>query len=161
MTIFTPPDPATPAPTPPSTLVQGDAYFPAVDPADFTLSMRVVSQVTPPRLRLALLEAMMEVDGDEDLIALKALWKSEGHADLTAVPAETFAGESKLVFLYRRAVYSFAKADLDEVYRDNGSTAAGDRRADAVEATAPDHRRNARNALADLVGRPRATVELI
>lgn len=160
MTIFTPPDPATPAPTPPD-LIQGDAFFPSIDPAAFNQVMRLVSQVSPPRTRQALLEAMIQVEGDLSLSALKAGWTADGHATLEDVPADQFGGEHRLVFLYRRAVYSFAKAQLDEQYRDNAMTGSGEQRAEGVDVTVGSHLRNARNALSDLTGRRRSTVELL
>ena len=160
MTIFTPPSPDAPAPSP-SPALTGDPFFPALDPAEFAAAMRVNTAVTPARVAEALLAAMIEVDGDEDLRRLKTQWTAAGYAALAEVPAPLFAGVSRLVFLYRRAVFCLAKADLDENYRDSATTPHGDRRADALEPTVEDHRRNARWALSDLVGRPRTTVELI
>lgn len=162
MTTFTLPDPATPAPPSSETSVlAGDDFFPTIDPAKFLIEMRVVSQITPERVRNALIDAMLDVDRDEDLVRLKEGWTAAGHTTLADVPAATFGGEHKLVFLYRRAVYCFAKSALDEKYRDNATTDAGERRAEGVDVTVGSHMRNARNALSDLVGRRRATIDLL
>jgi hypothetical protein len=68
---------------------------------------------------------------------------------------------SRLVLLYQRAVYATAKAELIERYRDFDSTDAGQRRAEAMELSVDDYRRQARYAIRDILGRPRATVELL
>lgn len=162
MTTFTLPDPATPAPPAPSGQpLAGDAFFPTIDPAKFTSNMRVAAQVTPDRVRDALIDAILTVDRDETLQRQKTDWLVAGYETLGDVPAPLFGGEHKLEFLYRRAVYNFAKATLDEKYRDNAMTDAGERRAEGVDVTVGSHVRNARNALSDLVGRRRATVDLL
>lgn len=159
MTILTPPTPA--APAPPLPPLQGDAFFPTIDLARFTAEMRLAGQVTPDRARNALVEAMIDVEADAGLIAQVAAWRAAGHESLTDVPATLFGGEHKLAFLYRRAVFSFAKAALDETYRDNAMTSEGEDRARGVDVVVGSHLRNARNALSDLVGRSHATIELL
>jgi len=162
MTTFNLPDPDSPAPTDQApALLSGDPFYPSIDPAKFTAIMRLVVQVTPDRVTDALVDAMLTVDRDEELAARKAAWIEAGHATLAAVPAPEFGGEHRLVFLYRRAVYSFAKAALDEKFRDNATSDAGERRAEGVDVVVGSHRRNAQNALADLVGRSRSNVDLI
>jgi len=162
MTTFTMPDPATPAPPADSGQpLAGDAFFPTIDPGKFTTIMRLAAQITPERVRDALIDAILTVDRDETLQRQKAAWLMSGYGTLADVPADQFGGEHKLEFLYRRAVYNFAKAALDEKYRDNAMTDAGERRAEGVDVTVGSHVRNARNALSDLVGRRRATVELL
>ncbi|PZR37169.1 head completion/stabilization protein [Caulobacter segnis] len=160
MTTFTLPDPATPAPpTGESIVLTGDPFFPAIEPAKFQAAMRVVSQVTPERINDALIDAMLVLDRNPDLQARKAAWLTEGYNTLGDVPASEFGGQHRLEFLYRRAVYSLAKADLDEKYRDNAATDAGERRAEGVDIVVGSHMRNARNAISDLVARPRITIE--
>lgn len=160
MTTFTPPDLTAPAPPAP-VIIQGDAFYPSINAALFQTTMRVASQVTAQRVRQALLEAMMEVDADSDLKRLRAMWDADGHQTLAAVPAPLFGGEHRLCFLYSRAIYNFAKASLDEKYRDNAQSAAGEARAEGVDVMVGSHLRNARNALSDLVGRGRSTIELL
>ena len=65
------------------------------------------------------------------------------------------------MWLYQRAVYATAKAELIERYRDFDSTDAGQRRAETMELSVDDYRRQARYAIRDILGRPRATVELL
>jgi len=65
------------------------------------------------------------------------------------------------VRLYRRAVYASAQAELIERYRDVDTTHAGHVRADTLDPTIDDYRRNVRYAIRDMLGRPRADVELL
>lgn len=54
-----------------------------------------------------------------------------------------------------------AQVDLYERYRGIDTTTAGDRKADALDTTVADLRRDKVWAISDLVGRSRTTVELI
>lgn len=159
MSIFYPPG-QTPPPGESETL-QGGSFFPSIDTARFAVEMRIASQVTAERTRAALIDAMIQVEGDAQLVARVTLWRDDGHTALADVPATDFGGEHKLAFLYRRAVFCYAKHLLDEQYRDNGMTAAGEQRAEGVDVVVGSHLRNARNAISDLVARPRTTIELL
>lgn len=139
--------------------VQGDPWFPSIDPAALRLAERIDNAVTDERLRAVVVNAMMSVD--RDLAAWADAHKAAGVAALAALPAPTYDGESRLVALYRRAVYSAAKAEVVERYRDVDTTGAGQRRAEDLEPTVDEHRRNSRWAVSDLLGRTRTTVELI
>jgi hypothetical protein len=159
MTIFNPP--GQPAPQGDTETLQGGSFFPPIDIARFTAEMRVASQVTPERTRAALIDAMIQVESNADLIVLVSRQVAVGITTLEDVASTDFGGEHKLAFLYRRAVFCYAKHLLDEQYRDNGMTAAGEARAEGVDVVVGSHLRNARNAISDLVGRPRATIELL
>lgn len=67
--------------------------------------------------------------------------------------------DERLVGLYKRAVYSYAKAELVERYRDYDMTAAGARRADDSDGIADEMRRNLRWAISDILGQSRVTIE--
>jgi hypothetical protein len=149
-----------PPPEPVSTAaITNDGWFPDIDPAAFRATLRVRQDVTAERLREAILGAMITVGND------LALWSVAlqlgGYAKLADVPSLKLGGESRLVILYRRAVACFAKADLVERYRDVDTTAAGDRKADALEPTIDELRRDGRYAIRDILGRTRTNVELI
>ena len=66
---------------------------------------------------------------------------------------------------YLRAIYAHIQAELAEVYRDIDTTPHNDSKAERMreryEVKVDEHRRNLRWAIADLLGRPRTTVELI
>jgi hypothetical protein len=149
-TASTAPDPA---------IVKNDGWFPDIDLQDMREAMRLDGTVTEPRLKQAIIAAILHVNGE------LADWKEEqqraGHDKLDDVPATRIDDESRLLACYRRAVYCSAAADLTERYRDFDATADGSRKADALEPSIDDQRRNAHWAIADIIGRRRLTVELI
>jgi len=134
-------------------------WFPTIDPTDARAVMRIDGSVTTERLVECLSLAISAVE--DELDAWQQQQQALGRLSLQNVPSKVIAGESRLVLLYRRAVYATAQAELAERYRDIDTTEAGQRRADVMDATADDYRRLARYAIRDLLGRPRATVELL
>jgi hypothetical protein len=143
-------------------IIENDDWFPDIALPEMRDAMRLDGTVTNARLSQAVIEAMLQVNRE-----LKA-WQSEqitaGFKKLADVPASRINRESRLLAQYRRAVYSVAKADLIERYRDYDSTASslGDKKSMEWLNDAPaDQRRNAHWAIADIVGRAHLTVELI
>lgn len=151
---------ATPAPeTAPEPISLG-SFWPALDASDFREAMRVGStMVPPPRIRSALLAGALAADGE--LALWRAAQAEAGHASLAAVPAEEMDGQSRLVLLWRRAVYSFAAADLLETHRDLTVSDMGSQRATLHGESADDHKRNATRAIRALLGQSGTAVELI
>lgn len=143
-------------------VVQGDGWWPDIDIVDLRKAARIDTTVTPERLREAVRFAMLTIDGDRPVACWREGLEESGAASLDAVPDQpTVGGIKRLVALYTRAIASHVAADLAERLRDAATTSAGHDRADELETAADVHRRNARWALADLVGRARATCELI
>lgn len=142
----------------PGPITSGD-WFPTIDPKDARAVMRIDGSVTTERLVECLAFAISSVE--DELDAWQQQQQALGRASLNEVPSKVIAGESRLVLLYRRAIYATAQAELAERYRDIDATDAAHRRADVLEATTDDYRRLARYAIRDLLGRPRATVELL
>jgi len=166
MTVIANALPVTTPPAAPSTpvsaqTIRNDGFFPDIDMTAMRDAMRLDGTVTDARLRPAIVDAILFVNHS------LARWRTEkaaGIAMLAEMPATSIDGESRLIALYRRAVYSTAKADLIERYRDYDTTASAlnDKKSMEWMDNAPaDQRRNAQWAIADLVGRPRMTVELI
>jgi len=142
--------------------IGNDGFFIDIDMLAMRDAMRLDGTVTDARLRPAIVSAMLSVN--RDLREWQQVQQAKGFGKLADVPATMIDGESRLVSLYRRAVYSTAKADLIERYRDYDTTAAAlsDKKSMEWMDIAPaDQRRNAHWAIADIVGRPRMTVELI
>jgi len=151
--VIPPADPVADAP------IVNDGWLPDIDLTTLRREIRVRESVTPERLRAAALSAAITVGND--LVVWQAARIAEGHASLGAVPAPVLDGRSRNVILYARAIACFAKAELVERYRDIDTTADGDRKADALDQTPDDLRRDGRHAIRDLLGRGRTTVELI
>jgi len=146
------------APTGSSSITSGD-WYPSIDLAAARAVLRIDGAVSDPRLTECIALSMSAV---EDMLdAWQQQQAALGRTTLADVPSKQIAGESRLVLLYRRAVLAYAQAELIEHYRNYDATGAMDRRADALDPTADDCRRNVRYAVRDILGRPRADVELI
>jgi hypothetical protein len=139
-------------------VIANDGFWPDVDLAVLRASTRLTGNVTAERLRASAIEAMLDVNAQ--LASYKAARIGEGW-DSAADVGETIAGASALVHRYLRAVASTVQADIAEKYRDWDNTRAGDYRAQGEADVADDFRRNARWAVADILGRPRNVVELL
>ena len=112
-----------------------------------------------PRLRLALLTAIAEVNAD--LYEFREKQRAQGYASLADVPADVIDGESQRLMLYRRAVFCWAKANLVERYRDFDATGDGSKKAEDIETTLGELWRDVRWAESRLRDMPHMTVELI
>lgn len=152
-----PPEPAT------EQYVDGDGWYPALDPDHIRATCRLDGTVTPARLVHATLAAAASVQAE--LANWRAAREAEGHTSLADVPAPQLSGESIKCHHYRRAVYACLQADLAEAYRDIDTTPSATGKTERViehlAARIDEHRRAMRWAISDLLGIPRSTVELI
>ncbi|SNS20137.1 Phage head completion protein (GPL) [Sphingomonas laterariae] len=150
--------PVPPEPGPADAPIAG-GWFPAIDPRKIREGYRIREAVTPARLREALIAAIITVTND--LGAWQAGQDAAGHASLAAVPAPSIDGQSRLLHLYVRAVALNAKAEIVERYRDIDITGPGERRAEDLDPSVGELRRDALHAVRDILGKSRTTVELI
>jgi Phage head completion protein (GPL) len=147
--------------TPPaaeSTVIKNDGFWPDVDLALLRASTRLTGNVTEERLRSSAIEALLDVNGQ--LATFKATKVGEGWENAADI-GDTVAGASAIVHRYLRAIASTVQADIAEKYRDWDNTRAGDYRGEGENTAADEFRRNARWAVADILGRPRNVVELL
>jgi hypothetical protein len=131
-------------------------FWPEISPADFRAVIGVDGTVTTARLTHALINAITLAN--DELSAFRRRHEERGVTCLASIPEEE---SGRLVYLYRRAVYEWAKADLMERMLGFDATAAGQKRSEAQEPVIDDHYRNAIWAIRDILGRRRTTVELI
>lgn len=136
-----------------------DPFWPAIDPDHFRLVMRIDGTVTAERVRDSLADAMLSTNGE--LAAWQAAQLDAGYATAASTPSASIDGEHAHLVRYRRAVYSFAAAELAERYRSFDATDDGHQYADRIEANIGDLRRAARWAISGILGIARTTVELI
>lgn len=138
-------------------------FFPTISPVSCRAEVRLDQNITPQRLRAALINAMHEVN--QDLAIYKKTYTSADavtpYATLAEVPADSIDGASVKIGLYTRAVYCFAKAELIERYRDYDSTLSGNQNADDLDPAIDDYRRQGIIAIRAITGAPRSTIELI
>ncbi|WP_052405987.1 head completion/stabilization protein [Paraburkholderia heleia] len=150
---------ASSTPLAPSTTLTNDGWFPDIELAELREESRLDGTVTDTRLRSAALDAMASCNAE--LGSWQASQLAAGYADLDDVPAPKLGGQSTHVIRYRRAIYNLVRADLTEQYRGLDTTRTGGQKAEELEATICEARRNVRNALADIRGIRRTTIELI
>ncbi|MGK5079651.1 head completion/stabilization protein [Janthinobacterium sp. HLX7-2] len=157
------PPATTPAPPAPAIgIIENDGWFPDIFLTDMRDAMRLDGTVTDARLVQAVVDAILHVN--RELASWQTAHAQALIATLADVPATRINRESRLLAQYRRAVYSTAKADLIERYRDYDTTATSlsDKKSMEWLDDAPGaQRRNAQWAIADMVGRSHLIVELI
>lgn len=151
-------EPSNPAPGAPVTLTN-DGWFPDIGLAELREETRLDGTVTDTRLRSSALDAMASCNAE--LRAWQAAQLANGYADLASVPAPQLGGVSTHVLRYRRAVCNQVRADLTEQYRGLDTTKSGGQKAESLDDTIGEARRNVRIALSDIRGLRHATVELI
>ena len=150
-----------PAELPPALAqITAGAFWPPVNLVDVRAAVRIDHTVTHERLHYAATAAVVYVN--QQLAAFQAAMLQKGIAALVQIsPQAQINGITVAEHHYRRAVYSYTKAELLETYADYDATGKSADRAEAKQEQADDYRREAHGAIADLLGRPRTTVELI
>ena len=147
------------ATTPPEGQVDVGGWWPAIDLADLRKCTRIDMTVTPERLRQAVVATVCTA-----MIDLQA-WQEQqvqlGYTHLSQVPAPAVDGSSVRAIQYRTAIYAGTQALLLEQYRDIDTTAAGERRAEHINDRTGLAWRMMRNAISDLLGVSRWTVEAL
>ncbi|WP_336357267.1 head completion/stabilization protein [Stenotrophomonas muris] len=139
--------------------VTAGAFWPQIDVDALREAIRVPGDVVPARLRNTVVLAVASVT--RELALWQARKEADGFAALAGIPAQQIDGESVLLQLYRRAVQCCTAVELHERYRSYDATAQGNQRADDLTPTIDELRRDHRNAISDLQGLRRVTVELI
>lgn len=140
-------------------IIQNNGFFPDIHLLDVRNAMRIDGTVTNERLKMEVIEAMATANN-----ALKHYQKTlkEKHIHrLEDMDDEKINGENIVIQRYKRAVYCFALANLNERYRSYDTTKQGAEKAQDFEQSVDDLRRDGRFAIRDIVGQHRMIVELI
>lgn len=140
-------------------IIENDGWFPNIDLSLMRDAMRLDGTVTDPRLKQAVIAAIIHVNSE--LSVWQKTQQLNSIATLADVPSSTVNKESVLIAKYQRAIYSTAKADLIERYRDYDTTGEGNKKAEWLDNSPDEQRRNAHWAVADILQRTHTTVELI
>lgn len=148
-----------PATDPDEGIITSGQFWPAISLADLRATMRTDGTITTERLRHAVIGAIGQVH--QDLAGWASQQIAAGYQMLDDVPATMIDESSILAYWYRRAVYSYARANLYERYLDSNATADAVKDAGAKDLTADDLYRDARFAIRDIIGISHTTVELI
>lgn len=150
---------SSPTPQAENKTITNASFFPNLSLDEFRTVMKVEAVATADRAMHSLQASTIEVNNR--LSKWLADQIASGFSSIDELPAKPGEIEHQKKFLYLRAVWSLAKANLVERYRDYDTTKSGQDKADALAESIDDFRRDAAWAINDLVGTPRSTVELI
>lgn len=139
--------------------IANTAFFPEISPSSCRATMDIDQRITPQRLRQALIGSMQDANHSLSQWALEQ--SGAGHTTLATVPADNIDGTSVKVSQYRRAVFSFAKAELIEHMIDYDTTLSGNRKHETLFSAVDKHRREALLAIRAIMGMSHSTIELI
>ncbi|MEH8047917.1 head completion/stabilization protein [Gallibacterium anatis] len=137
-------------------IIRNDGFFPDLSLADFRNQARVDGTVTAARLQDAVIEAMASVN--QELASLKP---QDSDSTFYAIACPQINGESLMVYRYRRAVTCLALANLYERYTSYDTTNDGEKKAELLNESIDELRRDARFAISDMLSVRRINVELI
>ena len=137
-------------------IIRNDGFFPDLSLADFRNQARVDGTVTTARLQDAVIEAMASVN--QELASLKPQDSDSAFYDIACPQIN---GESLMVYRYRRAVTCLALANLYERYTSYDTTNDGEKKAELLNESIDELRRDARFAISDMLSVRRINVELI
>ncbi|HHB1471710.1 TPA: head completion/stabilization protein [Yersinia enterocolitica] len=153
--------PEAPEPVEPmeSTVIKNEGFWPDIDLKQYREESRQDGTLTQPRVIEAALFAINEVNNRLTLWRLTQ--QQRGFLSLAEVPAEKLNEESTRIQLYRTAVFCLMQARLTDRFRGFDTTGTGGKRADSLEPTIDNLRRDAAWAINDIQAINRMTVELI
>ena len=153
---------ANPPPTTAEPPITQDGWWPDIDPAQARQACLLDGTTTAPRLRQALQAAILSINSELHTWAQQH--QRSGHASLADIPAPQIDGQSAHLPHYHRAIYACLQADLLDAYRGMAAVSTGnkiDRSNEDLQKNAAEHRRNQRWAISALLGRSRATIDLL
>lgn len=139
--------------------IPNNGFWPDIEPGEFRQRHRIENTITEGRIVQALGVALRDIN--RQLADFQARQVAAGVQAADAVPSESWQMPGDTTALYYQAVYASAHASLLEAYRDYSATRDGDERGEAKADAADDYRRDARWAVAEIIGEPHVTVELI
>lgn len=145
-----------PASPPASDVIRNDGWFPDLSIQHLRATVRLDGTITEPRLRDAVRYAIASVN-----IQLRPYRARFTTASFVETSTDQIDGESRLLMLYRRAVYCATKAELMERFRDITTTQVGSDRAERWKDDLDEMRRDVNWCICDILGKSHTAVELI
>ncbi|WP_019833758.1 head completion/stabilization protein [Sphingomonas sp. PR090111-T3T-6A] len=139
--------------------VSAGDWWPEIAPADVRALMKLPETIPAARLRVAIVNGM--ASALTDLADWQACQQAAGVARLSDIAAPEIDGVSSRVQAWRRAVMSYAAADLSEMSAEISATNEGLHRAAENALPVDAHLRNALHAIRDIKGKRRSKVRVI
>ncbi|OTG61245.1 head completion protein [Acinetobacter sp. ANC 4204] len=140
--------------TPSQIQIKSDPFYPIIVLDQIREIVRIDSAVTNERLKQAIVEEVL--DTNRLLVSLKA--KAGALSELSTTQIND---QPDTDFLYLSAVANGVAAKVNENYRNYDSSNSGAKKAEQVECTVDDYRRNKQWAIQHLLGENHTVVELI
>ncbi|MFM1306444.1 head completion/stabilization protein [Yersinia enterocolitica] len=153
------PEAPEPVETSEKAIIKNDGFWPDIDLNQYREESRQDGTITQPRVIEAALFVINETN--DRLSVWRLTQQQRGYLSLAEVPAEKLNEESTRIQLYRTAVFCLMQARLTDRFRGFDTTGAGGKRADSLEPTIDNLRRDAAWAINDIQAINRMTVELI
>ena len=144
----------------PSHTIPASGFYPEILVDDFRSRMRVLDSVANEQCEHVLIQSLLFVTNG--LKPFEHTQNDKGILKLIDVPGQDIAGKSEHVRRYEIALFSYAKALLQQRYRDTDLTRlAGANKADAIEPSIDDHIADAIGAIREMNGHTSTYAKLI
>lgn len=153
------PEAPEPVETSEKAIIKNDGFWPDIDLNQYREESRQDGTITQPRVIEAALFAINETN--DRLSVWRLTQQKQGYMTVAEVPATKLHDESTRIQLYRTAVFCLMQARLTDRFRGFDTTGTGGKRADSLESTIDNLRRDAAWAINDIQAINRMTVELI
>ncbi|EPD8657521.1 head completion/stabilization protein [Yersinia enterocolitica] len=153
------PEAPEPVETSEKAIIKNDGFWPDIDLNQYREESRQDGTITQPRVIEAALFAINETNNR--LSVWRLTQQKQGYMTVAEVPATKLHDESTRIQLYRTAVFCLMQARLTDRFRGFDTTGTGGKRADSLEPTIDNLRRDAAWAINDIQAINRMTVELI
>ncbi|MDG6896599.1 hypothetical protein A6A19_00960 [Actinobacillus delphinicola] len=140
-------------------IIKNSTFFPDINLSDVREVMRLDGTVTHARLTSAVVEAMTFVN--QSLKRLKDEQQACNIASMNEMAGEVINGENIFITRYKRAVYCYSVANIQERYASFDLTREGEKKGEIFQDSINDLRRDGQLAIRDLLGVPRITAALI
>ncbi len=144
--VATPSDPETPD----NAMVEVDGWFPAISLSSIRATVRIGEGVVTHARLVAAVEGAI-ITALRALAAWRSAHASAGVASLETLPDIAMAGSTRPVILWQRIIRYYAAAEIADNHRDITATDEGQIRASEENMSADEYRRQAHNAVADLI----------
>ena len=146
-------------PLPPEGQIENQPFWPVIDLREFSVNYRTPNELNPGTVTEHLVQAMTDIN--LRLSVFKFEYESQGYLNLEDVPADTIAGESILMILYRRAISCRAKASICRDYPTIDRREPAENQAKSAPETETVYLRFADEAIRQMLSETDITVELI
>ncbi|ENO8654820.1 head completion/stabilization protein [Yersinia enterocolitica] len=135
------PEAPEPVETSEKAIIKNDGFWPDIDLNQYREESRQDGTITQPRVIEAALFAINETN--DRLSVWRLTQQKQGYMTVAEVPATKLHDESTRIQLYRTAVFCLMQARLTDRFRGFDTTGTGGKRADSLEPTIDNLRRDA------------------